>query len=213
MGNICSSCFKSTKEEDDAERARLLQDPVADTRSSLNGTTVTANDPYTFSGGDGNTSGFSGFYQNRDTSYGSVTDGPANGNKSETSAWNRTLDNMANKVIDVSTLDSFSNALEQNEVIEKQNVYARKVQQQQSKIQAILKNTRGVRTSPKVGLTSPSNVSHLTSEAINRLKSAADPIDQDDLALIREFSEKSIQAFKTGFVVNVKEDLVVQFDP
>lgn len=214
MGSLCSSCFKSSKDEEGEERDRLLQNPaeVPADRTSFNGNLAPSNTSLGHMAGGDVGGAYSGFYQ-RDQTYGSMTvDTASNGNKNESSAWNRTLDKMASNVIDVSTIEIPSNVIEQSEWVERQKVYSSKVAS--SKVPIILKNKRGVKNTVVnvAASSSPSNLT-ISSETINRLKSAADPIDQDDLALIREFSEKSLQAFKTGFVINIKEDLVVQFDP
>jgi len=205
MGSICSTCFKSNKDEDGDENARLLENPAqgVDVRTnSINGTVADIVDG--FSGGD--TSGILGFtsgYQSRDATYGSLT----GNNDSVNNAWSRTLDKMANNVIDVSLIESSSSNLEQSEWQERQRMYSSKLAS--TKVLNILKTQRNC---TGVSSCSPTNL-RLSADTVSKLRAAAQPIDQEDVNLIKEFSDKSVSAYKNGFVVNVKEQLVVKFDP
>jgi len=184
MGSLCS-CFKSSKddEHDDENRGLLpSQSEVTIDRGSINGEQI--------------------FH--RESTYDTFPD-PVNG-RLDTPAWNRTLEKMANNVIDVSTIDISSANMEPSELVERQKQYAAKVAA--SKVNQLLKKQR-LKTSIA---SSPSTLS-LSKDTITRLRAAADPIDQDDLTLLREFSEKTVNAYKSGFLISVKDDLVVQFDP
>jgi hypothetical protein len=133
----------------------------------------------------------------RHTNYG--TEPTSNGVKEETSAWNRTLHKMANNVIDVSTMDVPS--LEQSEWMERQRTYTSKINQTKA---------------PLVARNRPPKSSHKRGDSHDAHKKSAlsaEPISSQDMALINEFSDKSLAAVRKGFVVNVSEDLVVQFDP
>lgn len=181
MGNLISCCFGVKNEEDERdERERLLDHAAGDgmvhERTSLNG-------DLTHSSNFGN-------------GYGTVT---APDGRLESNAWNRTLNKMANKVIDVSSIEANSSGIEPNEFQERQKLYSSKVVN--SKIPSILKNER-LKTQPKF---------ESERKIFNNL--LLEPISTDDLFLINEFAEKTLEAIRTGFVVNVTEDLVVQFNP
>lgn len=181
MGNISSCCFAGSKHEEDErdERERLLDNAAGD---GMVNDRISINGDLTHSGHYGN-------------GYGTVmTD-----SRSESNAWNRTLNKMANSVIDVSSIEANSNGIEPNEFQERQKLYTSKVVN--SKICSILKNER-LKGQPKQ-----------EAERRNFNNLLLEPISTDDLFLINEFTEKTLEAIRTGFVVNVTEDLVVQFNP
>ena len=129
--------------------------------------------------------------------YGTMN-GSSSNHKPEVSAWNRVLEKMASDVIDVSTIEAQNNPIEQSEWMERSRMYANKVAN--SRVGSILKSACRPKPAPKVDLSS----------AIDQ---AFEPISESDLAMINEFSEAAVNAVKSGFVVNIDEDLIVQFDP
>ena len=92
-----------------------------------------------------------------------------------------------------------NSGIEPNEFQERQKLYSSKVVN--SRIPSILKNER-LKTQPKF---------ESERKIFNNL--LLEPISPDDLFLINEFTDKTLEAIRTGFVVNVTEDLVVQFNP
>lgn len=132
------------------------------------------------------------------------TSGGMNSSKSEASAWNRTLHKMASNVIDVSTMEVPASTIEQSDWIDRQRAYTAKINQ--SKVTSILKShTKQPR--PGKGTDSPADTRRPAATHV------PEPISATDLALINEYSDKSLTAVKNGFVVSVNEDLVVQFNP
>ncbi|KAI1309490.1 Cell cycle and apoptosis regulator protein 2 [Halotydeus destructor] len=131
--------------------------------------------------------------------YGSI---PCQSNKPESNAWTETLHKMASNVIDVSTMEVPATTIEQSDWIDRQRAYAAKINQ--TKVSSILRSQR----QQKLVLKGDNIVDY------KKLASQLpDPISVDDLALINEFSEKSLNAITSGFVVTSSEDLVVQFNP
>lgn len=186
MGNFSSCCMPNDKQEDEHhnENARLLHNPA---EPSIDDGSVIGNGLLT---------------NTREVPGGYGTNGDANGAKQETSAWNRTLHKMVNNVIDVSTIVPAS-TLEQGDWLERQRAYSSKINQ--TKVSSILRNQRQQKL-----LRSEPGQDSKSSKAVGQ---ALEPISANDYALISEFSEKSLQAIKQGFVVNINEDLVVQFNP
>lgn len=130
-------------------------------------------------------------YNSFNSNYGSVAD---SGLRQEQNQLNRTLHKMANQVIDVTSVDT--SHVEQSEYMERQRIYQNKLP---------LLRTPHLRSTPT------QNVRR--KKAPDAVKFNFDPISEEDLNLINEFSEKSARAVKQGFVIKSDEDLVVQFNP
>lgn len=184
MGSLCTSCFGGNKEDDTVERERLLQDP---TEIPADRTSLLGDDPTVLQRGEATGS----------SSYGTMN-GSGTKHTSETSAWNRTLEKMASDVIDVSTIESQNNPIEQSEWMERSRVYASKVAN--SRVGSILRTVYQPKSVPK-----------------NDFKLALDqafrPVSDEDISLINEFSAAALNAVRQGFVVRTDEQLIVQFDP
>jgi len=184
MGNLSSCCLPGDRSDGaSGERQGLLVNPV--------------------DGQTGDTYGSHYSYPGSHAINSNSVPGSGNavgngGAKFEQNALNRTLHKMAINVIDVATMDVAS--LEQSEWMDRQKVYGNRVGQ------------------IKTPLLLRSRQQRLTNQHQRRNQSAEErqhlePISAEDIALINEFSERSSRAVKNGFVINVKEDLVVQFDP
>ena len=211
MGGICNSCFRGADSDDvdggrSDERDRLLRDPteVPADRSSLHG-----DDAGYLSGG-----GIGGGRLTRD--YGTTNGGSSNGaygypggglnssnsgvglHRQESSAWNRILEKMANDVIDVSTIGGQSGVLEQSEWMERSRLYAHRVAG--SRVNSILKATARPPSLPR-------------NDVKMAIERSLQPIPDTDLDLIREFSQASVDAVRTGFVIHIDEPLIVEFNP
>lgn len=185
MGNLSSCCLPNDKSEERREEGeRLLHNPAEalGDGTSLNGhVTVIGN-------------------RDQLPSYGATE---TKGERQESSAWNRTLHKMATKVIDVSTMEVSASTIEQGDWIERQRLYASRINQ--TRISAILRKQREQKLMGKGdGLPESKN---------KNFNVSFEPISAQDIALINEFSDRSLQAIKQGFVVSVNEDLVVQFNP
>lgn len=178
MGNISNCCMPNDKQEErNDETDRLLHNPadgVCD-GSSINGINAI-----------------------KEPAYGTI-EANVDGAKQESNAWNRTLHDMANKVIDVSTMEVPASTIEQSDWLERQRAYSAKINQ--TKVSSILKYQRQQRLN-RGDSGKSANSTQLP-----------EPISSLDLVLMNDFSEKSLQAIKQGFVVSINEELVVQFNP
>lgn len=119
-------------------------------------------------------------------------------NSQTNNKWNRTLQKMTVNVIDVST--TYVPAMEQSELLERQKAYTNKINS--SRLTFLLKNkqNRVKRLQRK---------SNLDAKKLQVTES----INVEDIIFMNQLSEKLADAVNRGFQIDIKEELVVQFNP
>lgn len=112
--------------------------------------------------------------------------------------WNRTLQKMTVSVIDIST--TYVPAMEQSELLERQKAYSNKIVS--SKMTFLLKNkqNRAKRLQRK---------SNLDTKKLQVTES----INVKDILFMNQLADKIADAVNRGFQIDVKEELIVQFNP
>lgn len=182
MGNILSPCcLPGDKNLDDSvnERTRILSDPAEGRMSNDEG---------------GQSSDFG---NGKDVpTYGTMQNGSKN---DKSNAWLKTMNKMANNVIDVSIIDMAP--MEHNETHERSRVYTNRINQ--------LKNPILL----KFRLQSKSNKINTSKRLDSNEYHKMNGINQEDINLISSTLDESIAAIKKGFVILIQDDLVVQFNP
>lgn len=221
MGNIKSFCCKDSASDidDREERSRILNDNCGASSNDLynNNSTNSAQDTI---------------------SYGSLNNG-SNSKTMEQSALDKIYQKMASNVIDVAPGESM--VIQPAEFIERQKAYQAKLNQIRTPlplklnnrvtkhVSSSLDNTR-INTSPSspiiantstttthlqlvnaVGVTSSNSPQHV-SKSQEKRRVEYEPISANDIQLINEISERSVQAVK-GLKINSQEQVVAHFQP
>ena len=132
-----------------------------------------------------------------DQIYGSMEDGSRN---EPNNNWNRTLHKMAVNLIDVST--TYVSCLEPNEVQERQKLYQSKLSQLKPCFLLRSRQNRNKRLQTRKN----DNIDYRKLQHLT-------PVNDDDRQLIANFANKISDAFYTSYLIELDEELVVQFDP
>ena len=127
--------------------------------------------------------------------YGTMDYGSKN---NQTNKWNRTLQKMTVNVIDVST--TYVPAMEQSELVERQKSYMNKIVN--SKLVFILRNKQNKQKRLQ-------RKANLDTKKLQITES----INVDDILFMNQLTDKIADSVNRGFLIDVKEDLVVQFNP
>lgn len=130
--------------------------------------------------------------------YGTM-DGYGQKNNHQSNKWNRTLQKMTVNVIDVSST-AYVPVMEQSELLERQKAYQNKINNSKIVFNLKSKQNRQKRLQRKQNI-DPKKLQ------------ANDSINVEDILFINQLSDKIADAVKRGFVIDVKEDLIVQFNP
>jgi len=135
----------------------------------------------------------------------SSTEGPYNSfsgsynpKNNPSNKWSRTLQKMTVNVIDVST--AYVPAIEQSELLDRQKHYTNKIVSSKMVFSLKSKQNRQKRLQRK---------STIDAKKIQ----VAESINVDDILFMNQLSEKISDAVYRGFQIDVKEELVVQFNP
>ena len=190
MGNWSSCCLPGDKNSEDgeSERTRILNDPTAGEDCCYPNDGVAIN-------------------SKESTNYGTINNG---GNKSneQIAAWHRILNKMQANVIDVCNVDV--PPVQQNEYAERTRLYQNRINQlrQPLFLKYRLPNKSSSINGPGSGYKRLTDIA-----SSQRDSSYFKSISEQDLSLINEISDRTLIAVKKGYIVNIEEDLVVQFNP